>query len=321
MKRSKQGARSQGRALLSAMVLAVAAVVAGCGGGGSQIEAFKPNRIISFGDEASLITSEGKKYSINAVDTNTGLIVCTANPIWVQTLASTFGLVYPNCNPDKLAVPTGRMYSQSGAKVADVKTQIDNHFTSGGFNAKDLVTVMVGVNDVLELYKEYPRQSEAALKTLAGQRGRDLAAQVNRIANADGRVIIVSLPDLGVTPFALNERLTRPDTDRAKLLTALTQAFNDEMRANIINDGRLVGLVILDEEVDRLVRYPSAYGFANVTEQACQSTVSVPECSNRTLATNASGDTWLWANSTLLSPAGQARLASLAQSRAVNNPF
>lgn len=321
MKRSKQGARSQGRALLGAMALSAAALLAGCGGGGGQIDPFKPNRIISFGDEASLITSDGRKYSVNAIDGNTNLLVCTGNPIWVQTLAATFGLVYPNCNPDKLAVPTGRMYSQVGAKVADVKAQIDSHFISGGFTEKDLVTVMAGVNDVLELYREYPQQGADTLKAQADQRGRALAEQVNRIAAANGRVILVTVPDMGVTPFALNERLTRPDTDRAKLLTELTTAFNDALRTTIVNDGRAIGLVILDEEVDRIVKYASAYGFANVTEPVCQSTVSLPNCSTRTLTTNGSVDNWLWANNILLSPAGHARLAALAQSRAINNPF
>lgn len=321
MKRSKQGARSQGRALLGAMALAAAAVLAGCGGGGSQIEPFKPNRIVTFGDEASLITSEGKKYSINAVDVTTNKPVCTSNPIWVQSLASAFGLVFPNCNPNQLAVPTGRMYSQVGAKVAQVKAQIDSHFTSGGFNEKDLVTVMVGANDVLELYGLYPQQGLDTLLSQAGERGRALAEQVNRIANANGRVVLATLPDLGLTPFALTERLNKPDTDRAKLLTRLVTEFNTQLRVNIINDGRLIGLVLADEMTQSVVKFPSAFGYTNVTEQACQSTVTMPDCTTSTLATNASPDTWLWANGTLLSPAGQARLGTLAQSRAFNNPF
>jgi outer membrane lipase/esterase len=320
MKMLKQGARPRGRTLLAAASLAAAALLAACGGGG-QIEAFKPTRIMAFGDESSVITSEGKKYSVNALDATSGALVCATSPIWIQSLASAFGLVFAECNPDKVVAPTGKIYATPGATVAGVKTQLDSFFASGGFNAKDLVSVLAGANDVLEIYAQYPQQSANTLKALAGQRGRELATQVNRIANADGRVIISTLPDLGLTPFALAERAAKPDTDRAKLLTELTTEFNTQMRLNIINDGHLIGLVLADEMVQAIVRYPSSFGYSDVTQAVCLSSAVLPNCTTKTLVANGSGDTWLWANDRLLSPAGQSRLGTLAQSRATNNPF
>lgn len=303
-----------------AMALVAAAALTACGGGGGQIEPFSPKRILAFGDESSLITSEGRKYTVNALDTADAL-VCTSNPIWTQSLAAAFGLVFAECNPDKLATPTGKIYAQADAKVENLKAQIDAAFAAGGFNSKTLVSVMVGTNDVLELYRQYPQQGADTLKNLAGQRGRQLAEQVNRIARADGRVIISTLPDLGLTPYALKERQNKPDTDRTKLLTDLTTEFNTQMRLNIINDGRLIGLVLGDEMSQAVVKFPSAFGYTNVTEAACLESSPVPLCTTKTLVANASSETWFWATGTLLGPGGQSRLGSLAQNRAVNNPF
>ena len=58
MKRIQGGAGRNGRVLL--LALAVSAALAGCGGGTEQIEPFKPERMITFGDESSVITAEGK---------------------------------------------------------------------------------------------------------------------------------------------------------------------------------------------------------------------------------------------------------------------
>lgn len=306
--------------MLGTLALAAMTLIAGCGGGTGQIEPFAPTRILSFGDEASVITSAGRKYTINAVD-DAGALVCANNPIWVQSLATLFGMVFPECNPSNVAAPAGKIYAQVGAKVAQVATQVDAHFATSGFGSKDLVSIMAGANDVLELYALYPAQGESSLLAQVGERGKALADQVNRIANAGGKVIVVTLPDLGLSPFALAEKVAKPDTDRARLLTALTTEFNTQMRLRLINDGRMIGLVLGDEMSQAIVKYPGAFAYENVTEAACASTAPLPDCTSKTLVTNGNGDTWLWASGTMLSPAGQARLGSLAQNRARNNPF
>src|SRR5262249_50065594 len=51
---------------LSLAAVAAAALIAGCGGGGtSQIDPFSPTRVIAFGDESGAILQSGKKYTIN----------------------------------------------------------------------------------------------------------------------------------------------------------------------------------------------------------------------------------------------------------------
>ncbi|MFZ8258162.1 hypothetical protein ACO1KT_14625, partial [Staphylococcus aureus] len=48
---------------LGVAVVAAAALIAGCGGGGtSQIDPFKPNRVIAFGDQSGAVLQNGKKF-------------------------------------------------------------------------------------------------------------------------------------------------------------------------------------------------------------------------------------------------------------------
>ena len=321
MKSFKHGVSRIGRHGRVLVAAAAVAVLGACGGGTSQIEPFVPKRIITFGDESSLITAEGKKYTVNGLDTTTNLPNCGLNPIWVQTLASTYGLVFPQCNPDHLANPPGLMYATLGAKVADVASKIDAHFSASFFNSKDMVTVYVGNNDIYELYAQFPAQGRESLIAEARTRGRALAEQVNRIANAGGRVLLSTLPDLGTTPFAQKEKNSKFDTDRAALLSELSNAFNIAMRLNVINDGRLIGLLLLDETTQVIFKYPTSFGYSNITEGACLVAVALENCTTNTLLTGATIDTWLWASDTLFGPAGQSRLAELAQRRAANNPF
>lgn len=309
------------RALALAAV-AAAALTAGCGGGGTaQIDPFAPTRIITFGDESGLILSSGKKYTINGLDATTNQVDCRISPVWSQTLAAGFGFVYPQCNSDFVALPQGVMYAFAGAKVADVRDRIDQHLANDRFRSKDLVGVMVGVNDIVELYRQFPAQSRDSLIIEARARGRLLAQQINRIANADGRVVVSTIFDVGLSPFGQKEKLQQTDIDRATFLNDLSEAFNTALRLNMLNDGKLIGLVLLDEYIQQRVRFPSLGGFVNVTEAACRSDIAPQECTTETLATGANPTQWMWAGDTLLGPKAQTDLGTSFLGRAKNNPF
>lgn len=327
----KQGLRAAIKPLLCGAAATV--LLASCGGGGGQVDPFKPTRIIVLGDEASLIAPAGKKYSVNALVAQTDaslpdVLDCKANPLWVQTVATGFGLVFPQCNPSNVATATGLMYAQLGAKVADVKTQIDGHLASGSFGPKDLVTVLAGVNDVLELYQQYPAQTQLALEALAEQRGQALAEQINRVANANGRAVFLLIPDMGLTPYAIAEKAAHADTDRAALLTALSARFNSKLRLGVINDGRLLAMVNAAETVQVIAKVPTAYGFVNIVAAACS--VALPDCTTKTMVSvtdaagavkKADGLTWLWADALHMGAGLQTRLGSAALSAATIHPF
>ncbi|MEO6033473.1 MAG: SGNH/GDSL hydrolase family protein [Burkholderiaceae bacterium] len=309
------------RAMCGAAVLAVT-LLAACGGG-EQVRKFTPSRVIAFGDESSLIDGSGAKYSVNAVVAGSTVLDCAANPLWVQTVATGYGLVFPQCNPLALPAPASRIHAASGAHVADLAAQIDQQVASGGFTSSDLVTILIGSNDVIDQFLQYPGLSEAQLTTRLEQAAADLATQINRVADLGAKVLISTVPDLGLTPFA-----GPPGGANALLLSRLTDKFNIEMRTRIYNDGRRIGLVQIDSYL-RLVRNQSGAGvFVNMTDAVCATSAALPNCSTLTLRTTNDANNqvpnatwWLWADDRHLSAGGQARFGELALLRAQNNPF
>jgi outer membrane lipase/esterase len=301
------------------------AVLAACGGG-DRVEEFQPTRLLVFGDETSVIDDSaspgnGRKYTVNSLNAEGDALDCSASAIWTQYLVATFSLPLPQCNPTGVADPASRIHAANAATVADLATQVDAHLASDSFGNRDLVTVLVGANDILAQYALYDGTNEAALIETVEALGTEVANQVNRIATLGGRVIVSTVPDMGLTPFANTEETANPG--RAELLSRLTAAFNVELRSNLINDGRMIGLVLADEMVQTLVRYPGAFGIVNVTEPVCDpaKAATVFDCTVETLVTDGNAGTWLWADATHFSPLGQRYLGQLAQSRATNNPF
>jgi hypothetical protein len=301
------------------------AVLAGCGGG--QVDPFRAERVLAFGDEFSVITDAGLKYSVNARKDDPASITtpkarildCKASPLWVQTVADGFSLVFPQCNPDNVAAPASRILAVPGAKVADLKTQIDNFMASGTFTARDMATMLVGGNDILELYAQYPAVSEADLTTEAQARGKLWGQQINRVALLGPAVLVVTPPDLGLSPYALAEKAKFTDIDRAALITRLLRAYQNAMGVEIINDGRLIGLVYGDVETQNMVRFSGSFGIDNNNTAVCSALL--PNCYEETLVTGGSLTTWLWADSLRLGPTYHVRLGEVAKSRAQNNPF
>lgn len=328
------------KALRAACLLAFATALAACGGESSV--AFVPSRILVFGDQASLITlepvpAEGRKYTINALNAD-GTFYCTGNPLWIQVLASGYGFGFPEC-PSALeaAAPVSRILAQAGATAAgsleiDLAQQITRQLNKpaaegGGFSPTDLVTVFIGVNDVVELYKLYEAGASVdEVKGRAEAAGVSIAAQVARIADAGGKVIVSTVPDVGLTPYGLSKALTGGNA----LLTLLTLRVNNQfllaLQNSGNNNGRKIGLIELNPYLINVVAFPGNFGYQNVRQGACNDLPLPPLCSTSTLRTDADGNvggayTWLWANELQLSPGGHSQLGSLALSRAQNQPF
>lgn len=306
----------------------MSALLASCGGG-TQVERFVPQRLIAIGDETSVINADHTKFTVNALATENDTLGCVANPIWVQVLAGVYGLVFEQCNAAGAPV-TALMLATPNATVSSIAAQTAQ---IGPLTGTDLLTVLAGANDILAKYALYNTtvngvvQTEAVLIADLETLGATLAAQVNGLADAGGKVLVATVPDLGLTPFATAQKAANTDTDRAALLTRLTARFNAKLRANIVNDGRRIGLLLADELVQTVVKFPSLYGYVNVTAAACLDTAVLPACTTSTLQP-ASGDVaaagsfgWLWADALRLSPGGHGQLGNLAASRAAGNPF
>jgi phospholipase/lecithinase/hemolysin len=241
---------------------------------------------------------------------------CKLLPIWTQVVASVYGFGFAEC-----PVGTGEQKAiaraKPGARAADLKTQVQAQVAAGGFADKDLVTVMIGTNDIRDLYEQSlaaSAPSKDALLEAARQRGVEIATQVNALVDRGAKVIVVTIPDVGLTPWGLAQGATG-----ASLLTELTAALNGRIRVNILNDGRFVGLVLGDEFSQTAVRVPVAYSLTNATTAACA--VAPPACTSATLASGATADGWLWADSTWLATGGHRQLGALAEARARLNPF
>lgn len=311
------------------LLLAALLGLAACDGG-DPVREFRPTRFIAFGDESTLIEGgafAGRKYTVNYVD-EAGTLDCTRYPIWAQQLATNFGFVFAECNPAGLT-PNAQMRAVRGARVQDLRGQLEDYIANSAPNDLDLVTVMVGMNDVLELYAQYPARSEADITAELRTRGENLARGINEVVRYGPRVVALTVPDIGLSPYARAEAVRTGDPGRPALLTRLVGAFNSGMRLEILNDGRKIGLVFAQEEVELMFFNPASYGLRNVLTPACADVAEPPDTSSLPLLTcaadrlveDAAATTWLWADTLRLAPTGQARLGSIAITRARNNPF
>lgn len=304
------------RLVLTGCVAAV--LLAACGGGTSQYEPFEPEQYVAFGDESSLIRPDGRRWTVNPLKAD-GALDCAAEPIWTQAVANHYSFVFEACNPGGATTFKALMRAAAGARADDLKTQVDDQLARGGFAAKAMVTVLVGANDILDLYAGYPRQSEDALLGEARARGERVAQQVNRLVGLGPRVIVSAVPDLGLSPYALAQKAAHTDTDRAALISRLVAAYNGRLRTTVLNDGRHVGLVLGDEVVQSIARLPAVYGISNATGAVCKA--ALPDCTPQTLVDAGNSAGWLWADDRHLAYGGQLRLGTLAVARITGNPF
>ena len=303
----------------SAAAAAVAAGLLVACGGGTQIDPFRPDRLLSFGDELSALTDSGYKYSTNLYTEEDGL-VCDGQPLWVQYLAKHYSdMAYPQCNPSDVANPPARTVAAYGATVADFVAQADSFAATDGFNGRDMVTVLVGMHDVLAAYARYPAESESTLRAELADAGERLATRINALTDTGARVLVSTVPDLGLTPYAIAQKAAHTDTDRAELLTRMVDSFNRAMRLKLVNDGSKIGLLLADDMSRAMVRSPSNYSLTNVKVPVCA--VALPDCTTQTLIDGGNASDYLWADE--LHPAAtlQLQLGVQAVSRVENNPF
>jgi outer membrane lipase/esterase len=337
---------------LVAVSLVGSVLLGSCGGSVSSQE-FAPKRMLVFGDEANVLTGgspapsrDAKKYTINGLDGNSELD-CRLNLLWVQWLASNpdYNFVFEQCNFNNAAV-TAFNYATAGAKVADAVGQVNAWLNAGNsFGPTDLVTVMVGQNDIIEIYKAYVAAgdtSQAAQDqavTAAFNSGKTLAALFTSVitnsSNSKARALYVVIPDVGKTPYGLSQ------ADGGALLSRMTfgvgdkyEGFNLALRTNIVNNGKSLGLVdgynLFFNLTNNTDNFANNNGIFDLTGAGClpaNQPAYNPDapnayCSSSTLVNNANGSAYyLWADQTHFGIQAHFLLGDRARFLAENNPF
>lgn len=319
--------------------------LAACGGGTEQITPFAPARLLVLGDEMSVLTkdaAQGRKYSVNAVDAaDSTQLDCVAFPLWHQVVAYSFAFAYEECNPTNQPATAARIYALPGAKVSDLVGQLARAaLVNGSFSNTDLFTVLVGANDVLDVYQNIYLANPGTDALNAGLaelrlRGVRLAAFVNELTRANvedvtgPKVIVSTIPLMNLTPYARQQAADRPGVPVLDVLNQFSAAFNTALRAGdrqngfrgIVNDGRFIGLVELDALVNAGFNDPGRYGLVNALQPVCA--VPLPDCDNTAADLVAGGNaiTWLWASELWMGPTAHLNLGNFARGRALENPF
>jgi outer membrane lipase/esterase len=316
------------RAVAGVAAIGALTALASCGGGTYQQDAFVPARILTFGDESSRLEGpQGLKYSINGVSPATLQVDCSVFPIWTESVATSYGLVYSNCNENASFETNAIDFTTVNGTVADLVNSVAAFQAGDTFNGNDLVLIWVGMHDILNDYAANANADETVPLADMNAAGTTLAGVVNQIAKSGGKVLLLTVPDFADSPFGFNESL-RGDFDRAKLLSDMTTQFNLGLRSNIVNDGSEIGLVEVDTLVRNAARNPGGSGLVALANETygCLDTAPLPTCNETTLRNDPTTgspatQSFMWADATHLSQALQAQIGSQAVGRAHANPF
>lgn len=324
------------RARRAIVGLAMPLLLAACGGGTEQITPFEPHRYFAFGDEMSVLTKQaplGRKYTVNGVGADGVTPDCAANTavqpslLWTQLLGSTYGFIFAECNPANVPV-TAFGYAAPGAKADDFVAQLAAAgAVHGRFGCHDMVSVLIGANDVIDLYENVylanptAATANAVSNELSARAARLAQAIADLTANNGANAIVSTIPMMNLTPYARLQAVVHPNVNAPGVLSQFSTAFNTSLRTHIPNDGSRWGLVELDAMTNAAINNPAGYGLTNVVNAIC--TTAAPDCDNvaADLVPGSNPTTWLWATDRWIGWQGHSRLGSFARARATGNPF
>jgi outer membrane lipase/esterase len=142
------------------------------------------------------------------------------------------------------------------------------------FSVSEIVTVLAGGNDLFLNLATLNAQiaggadataASTAAVTAMGQAGAELAALVRTkmVANGAQRVVVVTVPDVSLTPFGVSlGASTKP------LLQSMMSTFNQKLTEGLNGVG---GVVIVDGYAlsTKVAAAPADYGVTNATVPAC----------------------------------------------------
>ena len=207
--------------------------------------------------------------------------------------------------------PDNKAISQLGQMTDPLVNQINRHLTAAGgrFRGDELVTVLAGGNDVFMNLAAInaavaaataalgatpasigaaAQAASAAAVTAMGVAGTELATYVKTLIVAKGatRVVVLNLPDVSLTPFALTL-----DVQTQGLVNLMSTTYNAQLAAGL-NGAANVLLVDAYTVFRDQIANPSKYGLTNVTTPACDLTKTIiPTSLVCTTTTLIAGDT------------------------------
>jgi outer membrane lipase/esterase len=154
--------------------------------------------------------------------------------------------------------------------------QISRHLAvaGGSFSPRDLVAVQAGGNDLFMNLAALqaalaggadPNSAVAQALGAMAQAGAELAGYVNGLIVAKGakRVLVVNVPDVGVSPAALAEA---PQIQGVISLLAAT--FNAQLAEGVAGVPEVLLVDAFSASRDQVAN-PAKYGLSNVTQPAC----------------------------------------------------
>jgi outer membrane lipase/esterase len=203
------------RTLKALCVMFAVVLLTACGGASSTIDAFRPTRVIAFGDGFSYVDANG--YGLSTVRTNQ-----VDNTI-AGRIAARAGVVVKAIASNPLAATGGFSYASPKARVADVNDQITAFLADAGnvVAKKDLIIITVGNWDIYDAVMTGASVDTASTNLVAG---------VKRLTDAGAEhVVVMPAINMARTPWALTapngmsladiQKLTIT-TESAKSLTA-----------------------------------------------------------------------------------------------------
>jgi outer membrane lipase/esterase len=333
--------------LLSAIV---SVVLAGCGGGGSDLPA-KPKFTsqVSFGDSLSDVgsyrvaalgapTAKVGQFTINAaVGIPTNWTEMTAGSLGLGACAASTGGfgVAPSSHAGCYGYAQGgaRVFSQpgvgntdatlgagSGAMTVPILTQIANHLTALSthkFSGDELVLVMGGANDVFAQAQGVASGVPAASAVAAMQAEATrlaTAVKTDVIGNGAKYVVVMNIPDIGNTPYGKSLGAN------VALVNGLVSAFNAQLKADLPDGPNVLNVNAFSASGDE-VKNPAIYNLSNVSTPACNIAVlpnqSSLTCSSATLIPTADAH-FLFADGVHPTPYGHALFATYVLQAMVN---
>ena len=183
-------------------------------------------------------------------------------PLWVEYLAADLGMTYiPEDNYAVGGATTGtsNFNDRPGHKFPGVLDEIDSYVSAGGVTEPEraLFIVAAGANDFFVAQKT----GESPQSIIANGVNNTIVAVQRLRASGACFIMVMNVPDLGVTPFGLS-------SGSGAALTQLCTVYN-QVLGLALNRLAQAGIPTLRLDafavLDRMASNPETYGFSNVT--------------------------------------------------------